>query len=208
MEDKEFDKHLKKAITTEERKQQKLFLQSVEATIITKPKKTNWFVAASVILLVGFAGYFYMTHSTLTNEKLYKDLYLPYENVISPIVRSKDKLSKKQLAFAYYEEGIYKEAIIAFDYLTPNDSITISTIQFYKANAFLALDQLDNAKKIFTSVLTLNDKDWKTESKWYLALIALKQHKNQESKRYLLQIKQENPNYNLKEIEDLLGFID
>lgn len=190
MEDKEFDKHLKKAITTEERKIQKAFLRSIETSLKTSKKRFNWQIAASIVILIGFSGYFLLFNQSLSNEELYSKYFSPYENVVEPIVRDQIKLSKKAQIFSLYEQGEYEKAIDGFNQLTPQDSINVATISFYKANSYLQLKQFEKAKALFSQ--TQNTQEWNQESIWYLALIAIKLNDTDAALIYLKKLQKRN----------------
>ena len=190
MEDKEFDKHLKKAITTEERKIQKAFLRSVETSLKTSKNKFDWRIAASIVILIGFSSYFLLFNQSLSNDELYSKYFSPYENVIEPIVRDQVKLSEKAQIFSFYELGEYEKAIDGFDQLTPQDSIDIATINFYKGNSYLQLKQFEKAKTLFTQ--TQKTQEWNQESIWYLALISIKLNDTDAALMYLKKLQKIN----------------
>ena len=131
MEDLEFDKNLKKAITATERKQQKMFLKSVEKSI-EKSKKTNWLIAASIATIIGLSSYFIFSNQVVSNQELYAKNFTPYENVVVPIVRNNKELTTKALAFAYYELGEYEKAIDLFNQLTITNNTEKATINFIR----------------------------------------------------------------------------
>ena len=208
MEDLEFDKNLQKAITAEERKLQKAYLQSLESSLGDKnqKKKFNWRVAASIAVLVGLGSYFLLFNSSTSNEDLYDTYFYPYENIVAPIVRDQGKLSKKAAVFSQYEQGNYKNAIDGFNQLSTKDSIDIVTINFYKANAYLQLNEFEKAQNLFYQIVEIDDKEWKQESIWYLALISLKLDDVVAAKKYLQQLKNQHQHtFKSKEVKDLIN---
>lgn len=204
MKDNEFDKHLKKAITAEERKQQKRYLKSIEASLgsIKKNKKFNWRVAATILFLIGLSSYFVLFNQSLSNDDLYANYFYPYENVVEPIVRDQVKLSKKAQVFGLYERGEYQKAIEGFNQLRPKDSIDVATINFYKANSYLQLQQFEKAKPLFFEIAQNKNKEWQAESLWYLGLISLKLNEVDAAKNYFKKLK--NQPFKNKEVNDLL----
>ena len=206
MEGLEFDKNLKKAITLSERKQQKMFLKSVEATI-NKPKKTNWFVAASVAAIIGFCAYFVFGNQSLSNQELFAENFTPYENVIVPIVRNNKELTTKAQAYAYYELDDYEKAIQQFNKLKTTDTSEIATINFYKANAYLMLDNYKKAKDLLLQIVDDNNQEWQKESLWYLALTYLKLEDVDNAKLYLKKLQQQK-SYKINEVNNLLKSLD
>lgn len=206
MEDKEFYKNLKKAITASERKQQKTFLKSVEASV-AKSKKTNWFIAASVIAIIGLFSYFVLENQPESNQELYAKNFVAYENVVVPIVRNNKELTTKAQAFAYYELGQYQKAIEQFNELTEIETIDISTINFYKANAYLSINKYKNAKDLFQQIVDNNNQEWKSESHWYLALTYLKLEDSDNAKLYLQKLQQQK-SFKINEVNNLLNEIN
>ena len=209
MEDLEFDKNLKKAITAEERKRQKAYLQSVENTIQEpKSKKTNWWIAASIIVIIGLSGYFALYNQSISNEELYSEYFTPYRNTVVPIVRNDTKPTKKTTAFENYETGKYAEAIALLNQLTIKDSIDNNTLNFYKANAYL---QLEKPQEAINSLLKISDNDtkWQEERLWYLSLTSLKIDAIEDAKKYLTYLKANNSKgFKSKKIDRLLENLD
>ncbi|MDD7915410.1 tetratricopeptide repeat protein [Polaribacter ponticola] len=206
MEDLEFDKNLKKAITATERKQQKMFLNSVEKTI-EKPKKTNWLIAASIAAIIGLSSYFIFNNQVVSNQELYAKNFTPYENVVVPIVRNNKELTTKALAFAYYELGEYEKAIDLFNQLTSANTTEKITINFYKANAYLMLDNYTDAKELLLPIVKNNKKVWQQESIWYLALTYIKLEDIDNAKLFLQKL-QQLKSYKINKVNDLLKSLD
>lgn len=210
MENLEFEKHLKKAITAEERKHQKEYLQSLEANFKNKKlkKKFNWRIAASLLVLVGLGSYFLLFNQSISNEKLYETYFYPYENVVAPIVRDNLDLDKKAQIFSQYEQGDFEKAIKGFNQLTSKDSIDITTVNFYKANAYLQLKEFTEAETLFNKIIKEDNTEWKEESIWYLALISIKQNNKETAIQYLQKLQKENKkSFKDKEVEDLLNLL-
>lgn len=204
MKDKAFDKHLKKAIIAEERKLQKAYLSTVETSLQASKKKFNWRIAASVVMLIGFGCYFVLSNQSLTNDELYANYISPYENVVEPIVRDRVKLTKKVEVFSLYEQAEYKKALEKFNLFTPQDSIDVATLNFYKANTYLQLNAFEKAKNLFSK--TQKNKEWRQESLWYLALISIKLNDTDTALNYLQKLKDKNifKNEEVKELINLL----
>lgn len=210
MEDLEFDKNLKKAITASERKKEKKFLKSVEDSLTkpaAKPQKTNWFIAASITLVLSFGGYFVLENQSKSNLELYAENFTPYENVVAPIVRNNRNLDKKSQAFAYYELGEYEKAIEQFNELTSTKDTDLATINFYKANAYLSIKNYKNAKDILLKIIENSNQEWGNESLWYLGLTYLKLEDIDNAKQYLQKL-QQLKSYKIKEVNKLLNEIN
>lgn len=209
MEDNEFHKNLKKAITTEERKQQKVFLNSVELSVkktAVKPKKTKWFIAASIIAIISFGAYIIFNNKPLSNQELYAENFTHYENVVVPIVRNNKKLNQKAQAFAYYEIGEFQNAIVLFNELISKKNIDVTTIHFYKANAFLMIHEYKNAKKILQKLVDSKNQEWQNESLWYLALTHLQLNETDKAKLCLQKL--ERKKIRINKVRDLLKLLN
>ena len=209
MEDLEFDKNLKKAITAEERKLQKAYLQSLESSLDDKnlKKKFNWRVAASIIALISLSGYFIVNNNGASNQELYAENFTPYRNIVVPIVRDNVEKSKKNIAFTKYEIGAYHEAILLFNQLEKQDALDANTINFYKANAYLKIGKANEAIKSLLQIT--KNSNWEEERLWYLALASLKIEKTKDAKKYLSTLKITNTkSFKTKEVDELLKQID
>ena len=204
MEDKEFDKHLKKAITAEERKLKKAYLKILETSLKGSKKKINWRIAASILILIGLGSYFILFNKSLNNDELYANYFSPYENVVAPIVRDKVTLTKKAEVFSLYEQAEYKKALEKFNQLTPQDSIDVATLNFYKANTYLQLNAFEKAKNLFSK--TQKNEEWSQESLWYLALISIKLNDIDAALNYLQELKVKDTFKN-EEVEELINLL-
>ena len=206
MKETEFDKDVKKAITAEHRKELKDDLRSLEDSLAKSQqgsRKFNWRIAASIAVLIGLGSWFVLFNQEPSPEALYNQYFSPYENVVAPIVRDQVNLSKKAQAFANYEQGLYQKAIDGLDALTAQDSLDVSSINFYKANAYLKLFQFEQAKLLLEQVVD-QSKEWKAESLWYLALISLKLNDIEASLSQLKRLQEIDSVFKSKEIEHLL----
>ena len=204
MENQEFDTHLKRAITAEERKLQKTYLRSIETSLKNSKKKFNWQIAASIVIIIGLGSYFMILNQSLSNDDLYANYYSPYENIVEPIVRDQVKLSKKGQAFSLYEQGEYKKALEKFNQLTSQDSIDVATLNFYKASTHLHLKAFEKAKNLFSQ--TQKNKEWSQESLWYLALISIKLNDTDAAFKYLQELKDKDTFKN-EEVKELINLL-
>ena len=123
-------------------------------------------------------------------------------------MRDQANLSEKAKAFALYEQGSYRKAIDGFEVLSAKDSLSPATLNFYKANAYMQLQEFEKAKSLLQMVVD-EHKEWKAESLWYLALISLKLEDIDTAKSYLNRLQQSNENaFKKKEVDDLLNTLD
>lgn len=204
MNDLDFNKNIKQAITAEERKRLKSDLQSLEASLYTsKNSKTNWLMVASISLLLSLGGYFYVFNQSVSPEKLYAQNFEPYRNVVQPIVRGEESNDKKTIAFSYYEQKNYKKAIELFNDLSSKKILDNNTLSFYKANAFLELKQPQKAIDLLMPLTENSNSKWQKESLWYLALASLQKEDVESAKKYLLELKNTS-NFKTEAVNELL----
>lgn len=198
----EFEKHLKKAIKSHENDRLKSKLQEIESEI-NLPKLSifnyrNMAIAASIALLVGWFGYNSLFDTNYNN--LYNTNFSAYPNTVYTITRSDDEKSVERKAFVAYETKNYIIAIEMFDAIP--ESTKNSYVSFYKAQAYLGIENTENAKALFEQIVQEND-GFVAESIWYLALIAIKDHEKNQAKTYLENLIS-NHTYNKEKAQKLL----
>lgn len=205
MEEKEFEIELKKIISIEERKKQKVFLQSVEKSI-EKSHKTKWLIAASILLFFGISGYFFINKSE-SEEKLFAQYFSSYPNVVAPITRDDFKKNSIEIAFENYELENYNVAVSSFDEMIIKEPVEIEIIQFYKAICLLNLNKTAEAIDVFNTNLT-NSKTWKDKYLWYLSMAHLKNKNVDLAIKNLQILSKEKTNFKRKETLDLLKSLE
>lgn len=168
-----------------------------------KSSRTLWYVAASVIALLGMA-YFFTIMQPTTSENLFADNFKPYKNVVHPVVRGAQVLDQKTKAFSTYNNRNYEEAILRFEALY-NQTGTPYYL-FYQANAFLANNQVEEAIPLLEKHLETDD-SLKDKTPWYLAMAYLKLQDNENARRYL-KIVVDNQTYRNKKAQELLEAIE
>ncbi len=199
----EYEKNLKKAIKSHESDLLKTKLQGFERDI--KAKKTAPFnykylaVAASLVLLVGWFGYNSFFGTNYSN--LYNTNFSEYPNTVYTITRGDDENTLEREAFVAYETKNYETAIEKFNALS--ETTAHNYIPFYKAQAHLGLENIDDAKTLFTEIVEADNSGFVAESTWYLALIAIKNKNKAEAKIHLENLIA-NYNYNQAKAKALL----
>lgn len=178
----EFENNLKRVITDKESESFKAKLKGFEAEHRqqTSKPKFNWRIAASIIFFLG-AGYFgYQSFFGVDYNELYQSNYTTYPNTVYSITRSDTTNSMERQAFVAYEAEDYETAIANFDKIENK----ISDYNFYKAQAYLQLNDLDKAEGLLINLFN-GKSQFKAEANWYLALIQLKKGNKIEAKQYL-----------------------
>ncbi|EDP72553.1 hypothetical protein FBALC1_15667 [Flavobacteriales bacterium ALC-1] len=198
-----FQEDLRTVIQKEENEIIKSQLQDFETEEHSNFSFKNWFVAASVAILLGLSGAWYFNNS-IDTEKLYTENFKPYRNIVQPIVRGETKTDLKTKAFTAYETKNYTKALKLFDQILKVN--TDETIAFYKANVLLELDKTNDAISIFEKNLKTPD-SLDDKNNWYLALAYLKLNNIKKTKAILGKLKTTST-YRNKNVKQLLKKLD
>jgi len=196
-----FQNNLKIAIKKEEQDALKKELQDFE-TEENSPSFNykKWLVAASVAAVLALTGFWYFGESNLSNDQLFANNFEPYNNVTYPIVRGENSNDLKAKAFIAYEAKNYKDALNTFDTLLIKGED--AAISFYKANALLKLNRVDEAIVILSDNADLPD-ILEAQQKWYLALAYIKIASNDKATTTLKALIKDGT-HKKKEAEQLL----
>ena len=179
-----FQENLKTAIGFEERIKLKRQLQDFEKDEKHTVNYNKWYIAASIVLLLGVSSFWFLSTS-INAEKLFVENFEPYRNVVQPIVRSDSKMDLKTKAFTAYETGSYDMALMHFNELLKEKNEEI--ILFYKANVLLKIDKTSEAITVLEQNLKTSD-SLDDKNSWYLALANLKMKNIDEAKDILIQL--------------------
>ena len=160
----------------------------------------NWFVAASILLLVSSFTYFFFLNEVNT-EQLFQENFDPYTNIIAPISRNDKSKTNIEIAFENYELKNYKKAIEDFNQLKTSSKLDLAIINFYIAVSELAEDNTANAIKILVENTNVPN-SWKDKYLWYLSLAYLKNNNLEKAKLNLTKLSKLKSNF--KETETLM----
>lgn len=207
----EFENDLKRVINKNQKQnlKQKLigFEKEIEAknkSISSKPRLKNWSIAASIALLIGLGWIAYSTFSGPDYDNLYAANFETYPNTVYTITRSDADQSLERNAFAAYEASDYEKAAAAFlDLKTKKGS---THFNFYLAQSYMHLGKDNEAIEILKSVI-LNDREFKAEAHWYLALAYIKT-KDELKAVAMLNNLIENFDYKKEKAQALLAELD
>ena len=144
---------------------------------------------AAALALVAIA--FWFLFSQPNNQELYTAYYQAYPNTEDPITRGE---AGELSGFQLYEQERYEEAIEKLEQRNNE------TDAFYIAQSYLALGQEEQALEIF-SKLSRKDFEYTDASRWYLALLLLKQDKTDEAIVQLKKLAEQPNTYQNKAIE-------
>ncbi len=177
-----FQKDLQKALAKNEQNNLKSSLQNIEKNIENKPKlmviAKKWLVAASIVFIVGLLSILVKTSFYPSTDKIYAENFVPYRNIVNPIVRGEVSISIEYSAFLAYENGNFHKAINLFNSIE-NQNATY--IPFYKAMCYLSLDKIVEAIDLLEplSIESYTHSEFSEDkfvfkSEWYLGLAYLK----------------------------------
>jgi len=200
----DFENNLKQVIKAEKSDALKDKLKGFEMDLSKTEDKSwfNWRIAASIVLLLGASWFGYESLFGLDYNSLYDDNYTNYPNTVYTITRSDENNSLQREAFVAYETGDFKLALEKFKSIKEEEPY----FNFYKAQSYLGLDNLDEAKALFEKEL-LSDSQFKAEALWYLALINLKQKNKTEATGHLKDLITSH-NYKKEEAKTLLNALN
>lgn len=129
-------------------------------------------LAAAVTLLVLIV----MPKQTNPQAALFQELGAPYPNTLLPLERGESKSSDLQEAFAEYESGHYGAFLSQLSDLDTSSQ----AIDFYRANAYLALDQFQDAASIFQR-LAYHTSAYSEQAEWYEAMAAVRMQEEEKA---------------------------
>jgi tetratricopeptide (TPR) repeat protein len=127
----------------------------------------RWAVAATLILGIGGATmYIIRKGEAEKTESIYASKFRPYRNYAQPTVRENAQKNDIEKAFSLYDNGAYTEALTFFEKIknAPLD------VQFFQANAYLAINQKEKAEAILKQLTENNASEWQQKAEWFLAL--------------------------------------
>ncbi|WP_033957423.1 tetratricopeptide repeat protein [Psychroserpens jangbogonensis] len=199
----EFQKELQETLVLNDREQLKEEIQNWDTTI-KKSRFKAWFIAASLLILLGTSWQLFFNSPSDSPEELYASYFEPYRNIVQPIVRGEHKEDLQSKAFEAYEAKNYETAILYFnDILKEEPNAAIS---FYKANTLLQLNKTNEAIKLLEANVknpdTLQDRNL-----WYLALAYLKNNNTDATKKTLKQLLSKSK-FKTKEATTLIKDLD
>lgn len=200
-----FHEDIKKAAENKDDDNFRALLTDLESNVKQKNSPTWWYVAASIVILLG-ATYFFSLKKPVSNEELFAVYFEPYRNITQPVARGEELENLKTIAFNAYENGNFEKALTLFDTLLSHKEE--SSILFYKANVLLKLNDAKKAITILEKKAIVKD-SFSEKIYWYLALSYLKDNDPEKSKEKLkLVLKVPNSDYKKEEARKLLEALD
>ncbi|MGB3467286.1 MAG: hypothetical protein WBA74_18530 [Cyclobacteriaceae bacterium] len=167
-------------------------LQAEEAKVIPLWSKLRYFVAASIVLVIGF--FIFTNYSQDPADDLYASYYRPYDGVV--ITRSDGDQSVDGLA-AYYSQA-YERALEKFINSEETSVITEEQRLLLIANCYLNLDQPDKSIQALKSISAGNNELIKDSRDWYLAMSYLKSEDIEQARSTLIALKDRQSVYSAK----------
>ena len=150
-------------------------------------------IAASLFLAAGLYFYFMAPKS---GDELYATYYEPYQNFEYTAVRDEvpDSLLLKYRAFANYDTGNYKEALVHFDKMVELDPDNVP-IRFFRAMCLFERIEYEQALKEFQQVAASDHVYYADAAIWYAALIHLRHEKYDKVRVFLNDLSSRTGDY-------------
>lgn len=148
---------------------------------LEKPKKVNYFVAASVVILIGFGSIWFFN---LKNEgqSLFNNYFVPDPGF--PTVMSKTHNYEFYSAMVEYKLGNYNKAITQWEKLLVKNSKN-DTLHYFLGSAYLANKNPKKSIPFLQSVINDKNTYFKDDAYYYLGMAYLQIENMVEAKRYL-----------------------
>jgi len=154
-------------------------------------------ISVAALVLLGIFGLGLFDQAPLSNQELYAEYFSPAD--LSLTKRSESDQSLQKNAETAFNSGDYSSAIDILSQLIGTDNNN-QELRLYRAISEMETDQLENAKKTFSSLA--NNSGYSAEAQYFLALCHLKEN-NDEAARSVLKLIPED-SYRFKEAEALL----
>lgn len=165
-----------------------LFQENANPKIMTlKSWNKKIGIAASLIVLLSISYFFFMQKPA--SQKLY-DTYF-YKDEGLPITMGNSEKNDFNDAMNTYKKDDYSSASVQFQKLL-NQKPTNDTLQYYTAMSYLNNNNFENSEILLKKVTKNNNSHFKSDSYYFLSLIALKNNKITEAKSYLEKSNHQN----------------
>ena len=163
-------------------------VKAIEKMLPSKKKRmtrTAWYIAASVILILGIGLLLISRSNDSEYDTLYASHYKLYPNTVFNITRSDTTSSTERKAFEAYQDGNMELAANYFK--TLKTSQRPEYINFYLGQVYLNKNSYADAIDYFNSSIH-EDHYLEGESYWYLALASLKLGDIKKAKDHLTEL--------------------
>ena len=185
---------LNKAILEDDVMQLRDQLQDIYGQYMTNEKKTirhnfikRFSVAATIMLIIGLSLVYLLMEKTATTRELFTQYYKPYENITK--MRSGDVGEDQgfNLAFKFYDKGLYNEALEQFNRLIESEPDN-AFLLFYTAITEIETGNVEQAISKFKKIIELGNDIFSQQSEWYMGLCYLKLDNKEEAVRIFSRI--------------------
>lgn len=141
----------------------------------------KWIAAASVIVLAGLSGWFFLLKES-RYDTLYSKYYSPDPGLMTAMGISNDYTFEKGMVD--YKDGNYQQAINAWTPLEEkrpgND-----TLSYFLSMSYLAAGEKQQAKTYLQKTLNQPGGAFYKDACWYYGLILLKEKSLEEARKYI-----------------------
>ena len=138
------------------------------------------------------------------NEQLFMAHYEPYRNLIQPVDRSSPPTDLMGQGLAAYEQQDFQQAVETFTQILENDLDSNKDLFFYRANAYLGLENTSPARQDLTPFLNDSLHRFHAPSLWYYALSFLQEGNLEEARKQLEIIAADPSHYKQEKATALL----
>ncbi len=191
---------LKDAFRKEMRQRMKERLREVEEEVavprIRRLSVGRWLTAASVVLLLGMASWYWLATPSVQPAAIAQSMFAPLPNVLAPEVRGTAAESALQNAMQAYQIKRYPQAIASLKQLP--DSLQSQEVQLYIATAMLADNNAQEAVQVLQTLPP------EAATQWYLCLAYLQTGKQEEAIALAEQLRQSNDTFYRERADALL----
>lgn len=158
-----------------------------EANVIFLKQFWKPLAMAASVLLVGALLFFFAQQRTPLNERLYLSYFEPFDSPGSGLTRGGGNIqvTVKRRAYEAYDNGNYLQAATLFEQALNEEDEAI--VHLCLGNAYMKNNQWKKAEASFLQMLKEHN-DLVTQTKWYLALVYVKENKTEKAKSTLWEI--------------------
>ena len=137
--------------------------------------------------------------------ELYAMHYTPFKDESLHIgLRGQNEMTSYTQFIQYYLASNYQATLSAFDSLGVSLQKS-DNVLFIKANALMALNEIDEAQALFSNIIDRNKSRYINASKWYLAMCYLKENKLEEAKKIFGEVESKNTQQILNQLAHILN---
>jgi tetratricopeptide (TPR) repeat protein len=149
-------------------------------------RQISYAIAATVLIFAVSIFAIISLNNAGSPTDLYAQYFEPFDSPGSGLTRSSDNtISLKGKAYEAYDAGDYSLAAELFEQVKPN--LDEAIIDLCLANAYMSLENFELAEDVLLHMLK-EHADLVTQTKWYLALLYIRENKLEKARASLWEI--------------------